>query len=302
MPLICRETIAYARELVFGDEWDGTPNADAEAVRLARDIVLDMTWPVNSVRAIVLEKIPRSSANDVIEQVVDLLMIAHVGDIMTPGVWQRCQEAVKWAGQALYEPNSRVILERHPTMCDIFRTVQVALAVNVPVGDIIDVLAAGDRAYVLNERGRLKRAKHPFKGGTQVDGTTPAAVGRAAAAHFGLDDFVAAHARAATTGLSRMIPATVNHMARCIGSWHTHTEVIAMGMNDLPYVQYCTMDRAAFDERDYPTFIEIASSISYVAVASYKYCVERMSREEVTAWINENVTYHPEIVREELLL
>lgn len=98
-----------------------------------------------------------------------------------------------------------------------------------------------------------------------------------------------------------MIPATVNHMARCIGNWHTQDEVIAMGINDLPYVQYCTMDRTAFDERDYPTFIEIASSISYVAVASYKYCVERMSREEVTARINENVTYHPEIVREEML-
>lgn len=98
-----------------------------------------------------------------------------------------------------------------------------------------------------------------------------------------------------------MIPATVNHMARCIGSWHTQEEVIAMGINDLPYVQYCTMDCAAFDERDYPTFIEIASSISYVAVASYKYCVERMSKEEVTAWINQNVTYHPEIVREEML-
>lgn len=301
MPFICRETIAYARELVLSGRWDGTPNADAEAVCFAQVIALDMTWPVNSVRAIVLEKIPKDSANAVIEQVVDLLMIAHVGDLRTPGAWQRCQEALKWAGQALYEPNSSVILESHPAMCDIFRTVQVALAVSVPVGDIIDALAAGDGAYILNERGRLKWAKHPFEGGTQVEGTTPAAVGRAAAAHFGLDDFVAAHARAATTGLSRMIPATVNHMARCIGNWHTQDEVIAMGINDLPYVQYCTMDRTAFDERDYPTFIEIASSISYVAVASYKYCVERMSREEVTARINENVTYHPEIVREEML-
>lgn len=301
MQIICRETIAYARELVFGDEWDGTPNADTEAVRLAMEIVLDMTWPVNSVRAIVLEKTPRDSADAVIEQVVDLLMIAHVGDILTPGVWQRCQEALKWGEQALYEPNRRVILERHPAICDIFRTVQVARAVGVPVRDVADVLAAGDRAYVLNEGGRLKWAKYPFDGGTQVDGKTPAAVGRAAAAHFGLDDFVAAHARAATTGLSRMIPATVNHMARCIGSWHTQDEVIAMGINDLPYVQYCTMDRAAFDERDYPTFIEIASSISYVAAASYKYCVERMNKDEVTAWINENVTYHPEIVREEML-
>ena len=301
MQIICRETIAYARELVFGDEWDGTPNADAEAVRLAMEIVLDMTWPVNSVRAIVLEKIPKDSVNAVIEQVVDLLMIAHVGDLRTPGAWQRCQEALKWAGQALYEPNSRAILERHPAMRGIFRAVQVALAVNVPVGDIIDALAAGDGVYILNERGRLKRAKHPFKDGTQIEGNTPAAVGRAAAAHFGLDDFVAAHARAATTGLSRMIPATVNHMARCIGSWHTQDEVIAMGINDLPYVQYCTMDCAAFDERDYPTYIEIASSISYVAVASYKYCVERLSKDEVIAWINQNVTYHPEIVREEML-
>ena len=58
MPFICRETLVYARELVFEDKWDGTPNADAEAVRLAMEIVLDMTWPVNSVRAIVLEKIP----------------------------------------------------------------------------------------------------------------------------------------------------------------------------------------------------------------------------------------------------
>ena len=301
MQIICRETIAYARELVFGDEWDGTSNADAEAVRLAMEIVLDMTWPVNSVRAIVLEKIPKDSVNAVIEQVVDLLMIAHVGDLRTPGAWQRCQEALKWAGQALYEPNSRAILERHPAMRGIFRAVQVALAVNVPVGDIIDALAAGDGVYILNERGRLKRAKHPFKDGTQIEGNTPAAVGRAAAAHFGLDDFVAAHARAATAGLSRMIPATVNHMARCIGSWHTQDEVIAMGINDLPYAQYCTMDCAAFDERDYPTFIEIASSISYVAVASYKYCVERMNKDEVTAWINQNVTYHPEIVREEML-
>lgn len=301
MQIICRETIAYARELVFGDEWDGTSNADTEAVRLAMEIVLDMTRPINSVRAIALEKIPKDSADAVIEQVVDLLMIAHVGDLRTPGAWQRCQEALKWGEQALYEPSSRAILERHPAMRDIFRTVQVALAVGVPVGDIIDALAAGDGAYVLNEGGRLKWAKYPFDGGTQVDGTTPAAVGRAAAAHFGLDDFVAAHCRAATTKLSRTIPATVNHMARCIGSWHTQDEVIAMGINDLPYVQYCTMDCAAFDERDYPTFIEIASSISYVAVASYKYCVERMSKEEVTAWINENVTYHPEIVREEML-
>ena len=301
MPFICRETIAYARELVFGDEWDGTPNADAEAVRLAMEIVLDMTWPVNSVRAIVLEKIPKGPANAVIEQVVDLLMIAHVGDLRTPGAWQRCQEALKWGEQALYEPSSRVVLERHPAMCDIFRTVQVARAVGVPVCDVVGALAAGDGAYILNERGRLKWAKNPFEGGTQVDGTTPAAVGRAAAAHFGLNDFVAAHCRAATTKLSRTIPATINHMARCIGSWHTQDEVIAMGINDLPYVQYCTMDCAAFDERDYPTFIEIASSISYVAVASYKYCVERMSKEEVTAWINENVTYHPEIVREEML-
>lgn len=302
MPFICRETIAYARELVLSGRWDGTPNADAEAVCFAQVIALDMTWPVNSVRAIVLEKIPKDSANAVIEQVVDLLMIAHVGDILTPGVWQRCQEAVKWAGQALYEPSSRAILERHPAMCDIFRTVQVARAVGVPVGDVMGALAAGDGAYILNERGRLKWAKYPFDGGTQVDGDTPAAVGRAAAAHFDLEDFVAAHCRAATTKLSRTIPATINHMARCIGSWHTQEEVIAMGINDLPYVQYCTMDCAAFDERDYPTFIEIASSISYVAVASYKYCVERMSKEEVTAWINENVTYHPEIVREELLL
>ena len=301
MPFICRETIAYARELVLSGRWDGTPNADAEAVCFAQVIALDMTWPVNSVRAIVLEKIPKDSVNAVIEQVVDLLMIAHVGDIRTPGAWQRCQEAVKWAGQALYEPNSRVIFERHPAMRDIFRAVQVARAVNVPVGDIIDALAAGDGAYILNEGGRLKWAKYPFKGGTQVDGNTPAAVGRAAAAHFGLDDFVAAHARAATTGLSRMIPATVNHMARCIGSGRTQEEVIAMGINHLPYGQYCTMDCAAFDEGDYPMFIEIASSISYVAVASYKYCVERMSKDEVTAWIRENVTYHPEIVREEML-
>ena len=301
MPFICRETIAYARELVLSGRWDGTPNADAEAVCFAQVIALDMTWPVNSVRAIVLEKIPKDSVNAVIEQVVDLLMIAHVGDIRAPGAWQRCQEALKWAGQALYEPNSRVILERHPAMRDIFHTVQVALAVGVPVGDVVGALAAGDGAYVLNEGGRLKWAKYPFDGGTQVDGTTPAAVGRAAAAHFGLDDFVAAHCRAATTKLSRTIPATVNHMARCIGSWHTQDEVIAMGINDLPYVQYCTMDCAAFDERDYPTFIEIASSISYVAVASYKYCVERMSKEEVVAWINENVTYHPDIVREEML-
>ena len=156
MQIICRETIAYARELVFGDEWDGTPNADAEAVRLAMEIVLDMTWPINSVRAIALEKIPKDSANAVIEQVVDLLMIAHVGDLRTPGAWQRCQEALKWAGQALYEPNSRVILERHPTMCDIFRTVQVALAVGVPVCDVVGALAAGDGAYILNEGGRLK--------------------------------------------------------------------------------------------------------------------------------------------------
>ena len=301
MPFICRETIAYARELVFGDEWDGTPNADAEAVRLAMEIVLDMTWPVNSVRAIVLEKIPKGPANAVIEQVVDLLMIAHVGDLRTPGAWQRCQEALKWGEQALYEPSSRVVLERHPAMCDIFRTVQVARAVGVPVCDVVGALAAGDGAYILNERGRLKWAKNPFEGGTQVDGTTPAAVGRAAAAHFGLNDFVAAHCRAATTKLSRTIPATINHMARCIGSWHTQDEVIAMGINDLPYVQYCTMDCAAFDERDYPTFIEIASSISYVAVASYKYCVERMNKDEVPAWVNENVTYHPEIVREEML-
>ena len=265
------------------------------------EIVLDMTWPVNSVRAIALEKTPKDSANAVIEQVVDLLMIAHVGDILTPGVWQRCQEALKWAERALYEPNCRVILERHPAMCDIFRTVQVALAVGVPVCDVVGALAAGDGAYVLNEGGRLKWAKYPFDGGPQVDGNTPAAVGRAAAAHFDLEDFVAAHARAATTGLSRMIPATINHMARCIGSWHTQEEVIAMGINDLPYAQYCTMDCAAFDERDYPTFIEIASSISYVAVASYKYCVEHMNKDEVTAWINENVTYHPEIVREEML-
>ena len=302
MPFICRETLVYARELVFEDKWDGTPNADAEAVRLAMEIVLDMTWPVNNVRAIVLEKTPRDSADAVIEQVVDLLMIAHVGDLRTPGAWQRCQEALKWGEQALYEPNSRVILERHPAMCDIFRTVQVARAVGVPVGDVMGALAAGDGAYVLNEGGRLKWAKYPFEGGTQVDGSAPAAVGRAAAAHFGLEDFVAAHCRAATTKLSRTIPATINHMARCIGSGHTQEEVIAMGINDLPYVQYCTMDCAAFDERDYPTFIEIASSISYVAVASYKYCVERMSKDEVTAWINENVTYHPEIVREELLL
>ena len=301
MQIICRETIAYARELVFGDEWDGTPNADAEAVRLAMEIVLDMTWPINSVRAIALEKIPKDSANAVIEQVVDLLMIAHVGDLRTPGAWQRCQEALKWAGQALYEPNSRVILERHPAMCDMFRAAQVARAVNVPVGDIIDALAAGDGAYILNEGGRLKWAKYPFKGGTQVDGNTPAAVGRAAAAHFGLDDFVAAHARAATTGLSRMIPATVNHMARCIGSWHTQDEVIAMGINDLPYVQYCTMDCAAFDERDYPTFIEIASSISYVAVASYKYCVGRLNKDGVAGGINENGTYHPGRVGGEML-
>ena len=301
MQIICRETIAYARELVFGDEWNGTPGADGDAVRLAMEIVLDMTWPVNSVRAIVLEKIPKESANAAIAQVGDLLMLAHVGDLRTPGAWQRCQEALKWGEQALYEPNRRVILERHPAICDIFRTVQVARAVNVPVGDVMGALAAGDGAYILNEGGRLKWAKYPFKGGTQVDGDTPAAVGRAAAAHFGLDDFVAAHARAATTGLSRMIPATVNHMARCIGSWHTQDEVIAMGINDLPYVQYCTMDCAAFDERDYPTFIEIASSISYVAVASYKYCVERMNKDEVTAWINENVTYHTEIVREEML-
>ena len=230
-----------------------------------------------------------------------MLMIAHVGDIRTPGAWQRCQEAVKWAGQALYEPRSRAILERHPAMCDIFRTVQVARAVGVPVGDVMGALAAGDGVYILNEGGRLKWAKYPFKGGTQVDGDTPAAVGRAAAAHFDLEDFVAAHCRAATTKLSRTIPATINHMARCIGSWHTQDEVIAMGINHLPYVQYCTMDCAAFDERDYPMFIEIASSISYVAVASYKYCVERMSKEEVTAWINENVTYHPDIVREEML-
>ena len=301
MPFICRETIAYARELVLSGRWDGTPNADAEAVCFAQVIALDMTWPVNSVRAIVLEKIPKDSVNADIEQVVDLLMIAHVGDIRTPGAWQRCQEALKWAGQALYEPNSRVIFERHPAMRDIFRAVQVALAVGVPVCDVVGALAAGDGAYVLNERGRLKWAKYPFDGGTQVDGDTPAAVGRAAAAHFDLEDFAAAHARAATTGLSRMIPATINHMARCIGSWHTQEEVVAMGINDLPYVQYCTMDCAAFDERDYPTFIEIASSISYVAVASYKYCVERMSKEEVVAWINENVTYHPDIVREEML-
>ena len=301
MPLICRETIAYARELVLSGRWDGTPNADAEAVRLAMEIVLDMTWPVNSVRAIVLEKTPKDSANAVIEQVVDLLMIAHVGDLRTPGAWQRCQEALKWGEQALYEPNSRAILERHPAMRGIFRAVQVALAVNVPVGDIIDALVAGDGVYILNERGRLKRAKHPFKDGTQIEGNTPAAVGRAAAAHFSLNDFVAAHCRAATTKLSRTIPATINHMARCIGSWHTQDEVIAMGINDLPYAQYCTMDCAAFDERDYPTFIEIASSISYVAVASYKYCVERMNKDEVTAWINQNVTYHPEIVREEML-
>lgn len=301
MQIICRETIAYARELVFGDEWDGTSNADAEAVRLAMEIVLDMTWPVNSVRAIVLEKIPKDSVNAVIEQVVDLLMIAHVGDLRTPGAWQRCQEALKWAGQALYEPNSRAILERHPAMCDIFRTVQVALAVGVPVGDVVGALAAGDGAYILNERGRLKWAKYPFDGGTQVDGTTPAAVGRAAAAHFGLDDFVAAHCRAATTKLSREIPAVIYYMARCIGSGRTQEEVIAMGINHLPYEQYCTMDCAAFDEGDYPMFIEIASSISYVAVASYKYCVERMNKDEVTAWINENVTYHPEIVREEML-
>ena len=302
MPFICRETLVYARELVFEDKWDGTPNADAEAVRLAMEIVLDMTWPVNNVRAIVLEKTPRDSADAVIEQVVDLLMIAHVGDLRTPGAWQRCQEALKWGEQALYEPNSRVILERHPAMCDIFRTVQVARAVGVPVGDVMGALAAGDGAYVLNEGGRLKWAKYPFEGGTQVDGSAPAAVGRAAAAHFGLEDFVAAHCRAATTKLSRTIPATINHMARCIGSWHTQDEVIAMGINHLPYVQYCTMDCSAFDERDYPTFIEIASSISYVAVASYKYCVERMNKDEVTAWINQNVTYHPEIVREELLL
>ena len=302
MPFICRETLVYARELVFEDKWDGTPNADAEAVRLAMEIVLDMTWPVNSVRAIVLEKIPSDSANAVIEQVVDLLMIAHVGDLRTPGAWQRCQEALKWAGQALYEPNSRVILERHPAMCDMFRAAQVARAVNVPVGDIIDALAAGDGAYILNEHGRLKWAKNPFDGGTQVDGNTPAAVGRAAAAHFDLEDFVAAHCRAATTKLSRTIPATINHMARCIGSWHTQEEVIAMGINDLPYVQYCAMDDAIFDERDYPLLMETACAISYVAVASYKYCVERMSKEEVAAWINENVTYHPEIVREELLL
>lgn len=301
MPFICRETIAYARELVLSGRWDGTPNADAEAVCFAQVIALDMTWPVNSVRAIVLEKIPKGSANAVIEQVVDLLMIAHVGDLRTPGAWQRCQEALKWGEQALYEPSSRVVLERHPAMCDIFRTVQVALAVGVPVCDVVGALAAGDGVYILNERGRLKWAKYPFDGGTQVDGDTPAAVGRAAAAHFGLDDFVAAHCRAATTKLSRTIPATINHMARCIGSWHTQDEVIAMGINDLPYVQYCTMDCAAFDERDYPTFIEIASSISYVAVASYKYCVERMNKDEVTAWINENVTYHPEIVREEML-
>ena len=301
MPFICRETIAYARELVLSGRWDGTPNADAEAVCFAQVIALDMTWPVNSVRAIVLEKIPKDSVNAVIEQVVDLLMIAHVGDIRAPGAWQRCQEALKWAGQALYEPNSRVILERHPAMRDIFHTVQVALAVGVPVGDVVGALAAGDGAYVLNEGGRLKWAKYPFDGGTQVDGDTPAAVGRAAAAHFGLDDFVAAHARAATAGLSRMIPATVNHMARCIGSGRTQEEVIAMGINHLPYEQYCTMDCAAFDEGDYPMFIEIASSISYVAVASYKYCVERMSKEEVVAWINENVTYHPDIVREEML-
>lgn len=301
MPFICRETIAYARELVLSGRWDGTPNADTEAVRLAMEIVLDMTWPINSVRAIALEKIPKDSANAVIEQVVDLLMIAHVGDLRTPGAWQRCQEALKWGEQALYEPSSRVVLERHPAMCDIFRTVQVALAVGVPVCDVVGALAARDGAYVLNERGRLKWAKYPFDGGTQVDGDTPAAVGRAAAAHFGLEDFVAAHCRAATTKLSRTIPATINHMARCIGSWHTQDDVIAMGINDLPYVQYCTMDCAAFDERDYPTFIEIASSISYVAVASYKYCVERMSKEEVTAWINQNVTYHPEIVREEML-
>ena len=89
MQIICRETIAYARELVFGDEWDGTPNADAEAVCFAQVIALDMTWPVNSVRATVLEKIPSDSANAVIEQAVDLLMIAHVGDLRTPGVWQR---------------------------------------------------------------------------------------------------------------------------------------------------------------------------------------------------------------------
>lgn len=302
MPFICRETIAYARELVLSGRWDGTPNADAEAVCFAQVIALDMTWPVNSVRAIALEKIPKDSANAVIEQVVDLLMIAHVGDLRTPGAWQRCQEALKWGEQALYEPSSRVILERHPAMCDIFRTVQVARAVGVPVGDVMGALAAGDGAYILNERGRLKWAKYPFDGGTQVDGTTPAAVGRAAAAHFGLNDFVAAHCRAATTKLSRTMTATVNHMARCIGSWHTQEEVVAIGVNNLPYAQYCTMDCSAFDERDYPTFIEIASSISYVAVASYKYCVERMSKEEVTAWINENVTYHPEIVREELLL
>lgn len=52
----------------------------------------------------------------------------------------------------------------------------------------------------------------------------------------------------------------------------------------------------------YLCFIFKFNGISYVAVASYKYCVERMSKEEVTAWVNENVTYHPEIVREEMLL
>ena len=301
MSFICRETIAYARELVLSGRWDGTPNADAEAVCFAQVIALDMTWPVNSVRAIVLEKIPKDSVNAVIEQVVDLLMIAHVGDIRTPGAWQRCQEALKWAGQALYEPNSRVIFERHPAMRDIFRAVQVALAVNVPVGDIIDALAAGDGVYILNERGRLKRAKHPFKDGTQIEGNTPAAVGRAAAAHFSLNDFVAAHCRAATTKLSREIPAVIYYMARCIGSGRTQDEVIAMGINDLPYVQYCAMDDAIFDERDYPLLMETACAIAYVAVASYKYCVERMSKEEVTAWIRENVLSHPEVVREEML-
>lgn len=192
-------------------------------------------------------------------------------------------------------------MERHPAMCDIFRTVQVARAVSVPRWrhNRRCLLPEMVRIYSMSA-GRLKWAKHRSRVEHRLRALPLPPLGEL------LQHILASTTRrCARTSRHhrtvRMIPATVNHMARCIGNWHTQDEVIAMGINDLPYVQYCTMDRTAFDERDYPTFIEIASSISYVAVASYKYCVERMSREEVTARINENVTYHPEIVREEML-
>lgn len=290
-----KDTLALARALIYDGSWNGIENKETDEVRLAKQVVRNLPFPCENIKLYINNTIfDEDMRQAVTEQVLDLLLIAHVGNADTPGAWRRCRESFQWGAHEFYGSGGIDMLHNHPTFQELYYTLKVAAALNVSVQSLINACNAwedGDELYVRIESGRLMWAKLPFQDAHKAASWHAVDVGAAAAANWELADFASACGRAEDSSEMQPFYNAIGPMAEVIAAGGDRKAALTRGLQVFPYGAYCDAcrlaEQPALEEKYYGFRMEDACSDAYMCVAAYKGCVEGVPWEQVYDWVEE---------------